>query len=37
MSLTDVKIRRARAIERPLKLAEANGLYIEVKPNGSKL
>lgn len=37
MALTDVKIRQAKADEKPRKLADANGLYIEVKPNGSKL
>lgn len=37
MSLTDVKIRQAKAIDKPLKLADANGLYLEVKPGGAKL
>lgn len=37
MSLTDIKIRQAKAIEKPLKLADANGLYLEVKPSGAKL
>jgi hypothetical protein len=37
MALTDIKIRQARAASKPIKLADSNGLYIEVKPNGSKL
>ncbi|MDQ7977169.1 integrase arm-type DNA-binding domain-containing protein [Paraburkholderia sp. SARCC-3016] len=37
MPLTDVKIRQAKADVKPLKLTDANGLYLEVKPNGSKL
>ncbi|WP_075644026.1 Arm DNA-binding domain-containing protein [Caballeronia udeis] len=35
--LTDVKIRQAKASTKPIKITNANGLYIEVKPNGSKL
>ena len=37
MPLTDVKIRQAKAIDKPLKLTDGNGLYLEVKPNSSKL
>lgn len=37
MSLTDIKIRQAKAIDKTLKLADANGLYLEVKPGGAKL
>jgi len=37
MSLTDIKIRQAKATGKPLKLADANGLYLEVKPGGAKL
>lgn len=37
MPLTDVKIRQAKAVDKPLKLLDGNGLYLEVKPNGSKL
>jgi len=37
MPLTDVKIRQAKASIKPIKITDANGLYIEVKPNGSKL
>ena len=37
MPLTDVKIRQARPAGKPLKLADTAGLYLEVKPTGSKL
>ena len=37
MPLTDVKIRQVKAPDKALKLADAAGLYLEVKPNGSKL
>ena len=37
MPLTDVKIRQAKATDKTLKLTDGNGLYLEVKPNGSKL
>lgn len=37
MPLTDVKIRQAKASARALKLTDGGGLYLEVKPNGSKL
>ena len=37
MPLTDVKIRQVKAADKALKLADAGGLYLEVKPNGSKL
>ena len=37
MPLTDVKIRQAKAVDKVLKLTDGNGLYLEVKPNGSKL
>lgn len=37
MALTDVKIRQAKASDKTLKLTDSNGLYLEVKPNGSKL
>lgn len=37
MALTDVKIRQAKAGSKPIKLTDSNGLYVEVKPNGSKL
>lgn len=37
MALTDIKVRQAKATDKPLKITDGNGLYIEVKPNGSKL
>jgi hypothetical protein len=37
MSLTDLKIRKAKPADRPYKLFDFNGLYIHVQPNGSKL
>lgn len=37
MPLTDVKIRNTKPGDKPLKLADGGGLYLEVKPNGSKL
>lgn len=37
MPLTDIKIRQAKATDKPIKLTDAHGLYLEVKPNGSKL
>ncbi len=37
MSLTDAKIRNTKPTEKPIKIADANGLYLEVKPSGSKL
>jgi len=35
--LSDLQIRKAKALEKPYKLADGGGLYIEVFPNGSKL
>ena len=37
MPLTDVKIRQVKVADKVLKLADAGGLYLEVKRNGSKL
>jgi integrase len=37
MPLTDTRIRNAKLPEKPYKLADGGGLYIEIKPNGSKL
>ena len=37
MALTDVKIRSAKAEIKPYKLADANGLFLLVNANGSKL
>lgn len=37
MPLTDVKIRQAKPGAAPIKLTDGNGLYLEVRPSGSKL
>lgn len=37
MPLTDVQIRNAKPAERPFKLFDGGGLYVEVMPTGSKL
>lgn len=37
MSLTDTKIKNAKKAEKPYKLTDAKGLYLEVRPSGSKL
>ncbi|KVX55958.1 tyrosine-type recombinase/integrase [Burkholderia cepacia] len=37
MPLTDIKIRQAKAGDKPTKLTDANGLYLLVNPSGSKL
>ena len=34
--LTDTQCRNAKPKEKPYKLADANGLYLEIKPNGVK-
>lgn len=36
MPLTDKQISNAKPLERPYKLSDAGGMYIEVMPNGSK-
>lgn len=36
MSLTDVAIRKAKAAEKPIKLYDERGLYLEVSPGGGK-
>ncbi len=36
MALTDVAIRTTKPKDKPLKLFDANGLYLLLKPNGSK-
>lgn len=36
MPLTDVKVRQAKATDKPLKLTDSNGLILEVKLNGVK-
>lgn len=37
MSLTDVKLRNLKPRDKPYKVADGGGLYIQVTPNGSKL
>ncbi|EGG4958970.1 tyrosine-type recombinase/integrase [Salmonella enterica] len=37
MPLTDTAIRHARPLEKPYKLSDTQGLYLLIKPNGSKL
>lgn len=37
MPLTDIKIRQAKAGNKPTKLTDGNGLYLLVNPSGSKL
>lgn len=37
MPLTDVKIRQTKPGEQPLKLTDSGGLYLEVRPSGSRL
>jgi hypothetical protein len=37
MSLTDTAIRSAKSREKPYKLSDEKGLYVQVNPNGSKL
>lgn len=35
--LTDSTIKTARPKEKPYKLTDGQGLYLDIKPNGSKL
>jgi integrase len=37
MSLTDAKIRNTKPSDRPIKLTDGGGLYLEVRPTGAKL
>ena len=37
MPLTDAKLRSAKADEKPYKISDSGGLYLLVKPNGSRL
>lgn len=37
MSLTDAKIRNTKAGDKPVKLADGQGLYLEIRPTGAKL
>ena len=36
MALTDTQIRKVKSREKPFKLADGKGLFLLVKPNGSK-
>ena len=35
MALTDPKIRQAKPKEKPYKISDEKGLFLEVKPNGA--
>ena len=37
MALSDTRIRNAKPSEKPYKLTDGGGLYLEVKPTGRKL
>jgi len=37
MKLNDLKIRKLKPSEKPVRHSDGYGLYIEIKPNGSKL
>ena len=37
MALTDAKIRNVKSAEKPIKLTDSSGLYLEVRPSGKKL
>lgn len=37
MALSDLKIKKAKAAEKPYKMYDSQGLFILVKPNGSRL
>lgn len=37
MRLTDIKIRQSKSSDKPRKLTDGHGLYLEIRPNGSKL
>lgn len=36
MSLTDITCKNAKPGLKPRKLSDANGLYLEIMPNGNK-
>lgn len=36
MPLTDIKVKTAKPMEKAYKLADGGGMYLLVKPNGSK-
>ena len=35
--LNDTRVRNAKGGDRPIKLSDSGGLYLLIKPNGSKL
>jgi integrase len=37
MPLTDVRIRQTKPGEKPIRMADGGGLFLEIRPNGSKL
>ena len=37
MPLTDTKIRNTKPTDKPVKLTDSRGLYLEIRPSGSKL
>ncbi|MFA5969218.1 MAG: Arm DNA-binding domain-containing protein [Sphingomonas sp.] len=37
MALSDMAIRKAKPREKPYKLADGGGLYLQVQPSGGKL
>ncbi|MCG6904510.1 MAG: Arm DNA-binding domain-containing protein, partial [Rhodobacter sp.] len=37
MPISDLKIKKAQAREKPYKLPDGGGMFLLVKPNGSKL
>ncbi|VDY40963.1 IntB [Salmonella enterica subsp. enterica serovar Daytona] len=37
MALTDTAIRKIKPIEKSFKITDSSGLYLLIKPNGSKL
>jgi integrase len=36
MALTDLEVKRAKAVEKPLKLTDGGGMFLLVQPNGAK-
>lgn len=36
MPLTDVRIRQSKPLDKPFRLADGGGLFLEVRPNGAK-
>lgn len=36
MALTDAKIRNTKPSDKPIKLTDAGGLYLEIRPNGNR-